>query len=65
MAESSIIMAYLDGLGPRETPQVVGNLRADLEAFASGDFKIAQRTLCRCGGNLQEGWDRGEAVLLW
>ena len=51
MAESSVIMAYLDGLGPREAPQVVGNLRADLKTFASGDFKTALMTLCMYDGD--------------
>ena len=54
MAESGIIIAYLDGLGSRATPQVVGSLRADLKRFATGgDFKRAQRTLCRYRGDVE------------
>ena len=54
MAESGIIIAYLDGLGSRATPQVVGSLRADLKSFATGgDFKRAQRTLCRYRGDVE------------
>ena len=56
MAESGLIMAYLDGLGPQAAPQAIGNLRADLKALATGDFKAAQRTLCRCGGHASQGW---------
>ena len=62
MPESSIIMAYLDGLGPRAAPQAIGSLRTDLKAFATGDFKTAQRILCRYSGDVDEGWGRRGAV---
>ena len=52
MAESSVIMAYLDGLGPVYAPQATGSLRGDLEHFASGDFKNALTILCMYGGDV-------------
>ena len=50
MAESGIIMAYLDGLGPWGTPQATGSVRTDLETFAAGDFRTSLNTLTRCRG---------------
>ena len=57
MAESSVIMAYLDGLGPGASPQAIGNLRDDLKAFAAGGFKTALSTLSRYGGHVNKGCD--------
>ena len=62
MAESNLILALIDGLNPRVAPQVVGHVRADLEAFVNGDFKVTKRTLCMYGGSVDEGWDRGIAT---
>ena len=49
-------MAYLEGLGPRVAPQVIGNLRADLKAFAESDFKDALKTLCGYVSDMDERW---------
>ena len=49
-------MAYLDGLGQRETPQLIGNLRGDIKIFATGDFETNLRTLYMYDGNMKEGW---------
>ena len=60
MAESNVILAYLDGLGPGAAPQAIGNLRGDLKAFAEGDFKTTLSTLCMYDGDLdsEEAWGR-------
>merc|ERR1712037_65446 len=48
MDESGTIMAYLDGLGTMSAPQVTGNLRADIKAFAHNpDWGDAESTLSR------------------
>ena len=58
MTESSVILAYLDGLGPRAAPQAVGNLRDDLKTFVTGDFRTVLMTLCMYDGDGGEEWTR-------